>query len=161
MAVRLGLYTPYRARMYKHILIPIDGSPDAERAIEAGIDFALGIQARVTLFTAVPEYQPHDEVTLVGRGAISPWDHERRSRDKALAILRPAAERVRAAGVECATAYSDCDRPHEAIIDAARAHGCDLILMSSYGHRGLSESGYGSETHAVLKHSSIPTLVYR
>jgi nucleotide-binding universal stress UspA family protein len=68
---------------------------------------------------------------------------------------------LRAAGVECATAYAECNRPHEAIIDAARAHGCDLILMSSHGRRGLSELWYGSETHAVLKHSSIPTLVYR
>ena len=147
--------------MYKHILIPIDGSPTADKAIEAGIEFARGANAKVTLFTAVPEYQPPGEAELMARRAISLWDHERISRDNAQAILRPAAERLRAAGVECATAYAECNRPHEAIIDAARAHGCDLILMSSHGRRGLSELWYGSETHAVLKHSSIPTLVYR
>ena len=147
--------------MYRHILIPIDGSATAERAIEAGIEFAQGAKARVTLFTAVPEYQPPGDAELMARRVISLWDHERVSRDKALAILRPAAERVRAAGVECDTAYAECNRPHEAIIDAARAHCCDLILMSSRGRRGLSELWDGSETHAVLKHSSIPTLVYR
>jgi nucleotide-binding universal stress UspA family protein len=147
--------------MYKHILIPIDGSPAADKAIEAGIEFARSANAKVTLFTAVPEYQPPGEAELMARRAIALWDHERISRDKAQAILRPAAERLRAAGVECATAYAECNRPHEAIIDAARAHGCDLILMSSHGRRGLSELWYGSETHAVLKHSSIPTLVYR
>jgi nucleotide-binding universal stress UspA family protein len=147
--------------MYKHILIPIDGSPTADKAIEAGIDFARGAKARVTLFTAVPEYQPPGEAELMARRAISLWDHERVSRDKAQAILRPAAEQLRAAGIECATAYAECNRPHEAIIDAARAHGCDLILMSSHGRRSLSELWYGSETHAVLKHSAIPTLVYR
>lgn len=147
--------------MYKHILIPIDGSPTADKAIEAGIEFARGAKAKVTLFTAVPEYQPPGEAELMARRAISLWDHERISRDKAQAILGPAAERLRAAGIECATAYAECNRPHEAIIDAARAHCCDLILMSSHGRRGLSELWYGSETHAVLKHSSIPTLVYR
>jgi nucleotide-binding universal stress UspA family protein len=147
--------------MYKHILIPIDGSPTADKAIEAGIAFARGAKARVTLFTALPEYQPPGDAELMARRAISLWDHERISRDNAQAILRPAADRLRAAGIECETAYAECNRPHEAIIDAARAHGCDLILMSSQGRRGLSELWYGSETHAVLKHSRIPTLVYR
>ena len=147
--------------MYKHILIPIDGSPSAGKAIEAGIAFARNGNARLTLFTAVPEYHPAGEAQPMARRAASFWDHERLSRDKAQAILKPAAARVRAAGVECHTAYADCDRPHEAIIDAARAHGCDLILMSSGGRRGMSELWYGSETHAVLKHSRIPTLVYR
>jgi nucleotide-binding universal stress UspA family protein len=147
--------------VYKHILIPIDGSPTADKAVQAGIDFACGAKARVTLFTAVPEYEPPGDAELMARRAVSLWDHERLSRDKAQAILQPAAERLRAAGIECQTAYAECNRPHEAIIDAARAHGCDLILMSSHGRRGLSELWYGSETHAVLKHSSIPTLVYR
>ena len=147
--------------MYKHILIPIDGSATADKAIEAGIEFARSAKAKVTLFTAVPEYEPPGDAELMARRVISLWDHERISRDRAQAILRPAAERLRAAGVECATAYAECNRPHEAIIDAARAHCCDLILMSSHGRRGLSELWYGSETHAVLKHSSIPTLVYR
>jgi len=147
--------------MYKHILIPIDGSPTADKAVQAGIDFACGAKARVTLFTAVPEYEPPGDAELMARRAVSLWDHERLSRDKAQAILQPAAERLRVAGIECQTAYAECNRPHEAIIDAARAHGCDLILMSSHGRRGLSELWYGSETHAVLKHSSIPTLVYR
>jgi len=147
--------------MYKHILIPIDGSPTADKAIEAGIEFARGAKAKVTLFTAVPECRLPDDAEVLASRAVSLWDHERISRDKAQAILRPAAERFRAAGVECATAYAECNRPHEAIIDAARAHCCDLILMSSHGRRGLSELWYGSETHAVLNHSSIPTLVYR
>jgi nucleotide-binding universal stress UspA family protein len=147
--------------VYKHILIPIDGSPSADKAIEAGIELARSAQAKVTLFTAVPEYQAPGEAELMARRANALWDHERISRDNAQAILRPAAERLRAAGVECATAYAECNRLHAAIIDTARAHCCDLILMSSHGRRGLGELWYGSETHAVLEHSRIPTLVYR
>jgi nucleotide-binding universal stress UspA family protein len=85
---------------------PIDGSATADKAIEAGIEFARSAKAKVTLFTAVPEYEPPGEAELMARRAISLWDHERISRDKAQAILRPAAERLRAAGIECATAYA-------------------------------------------------------
>jgi nucleotide-binding universal stress UspA family protein len=146
--------------MYKHILIPTDGSKLADKAIEAGIEFARSSGAKVTLFTAVPEYQPPSEAEVMGRRVISLWDHERISRDNADAILLPAAERLRAAGVECDTAYSECNRPFEAIVAAAQGHGCDLILMSSHGRSGLGRLWYGSETHDVIAHSRIPTLVY-
>ena len=147
--------------MYKHILIPTDGSEVASKAIEAGIEFATGAKAKVTLFTAVPEYKVPGESEVMSRHVVSLWDHERLSRDKAEAILKPAAERVRAAGVQCDTAYAESDHPYQAIIDAAKGHGCDLILMSSHGRQGLAELWYGSETREVLTHSSIPTLVYR
>lgn len=148
--------------MYKHILIPTDGTPTAQKAVESGIEFARDAKAKVTLFTAVPEYQPPGEAEILGRRpVVSLWDFERMSRDKADEILKPAAERVRAAGLECDTAFAQSDHPYEAIIEAAKSHGCDLILMSSHGRAGLSELWHGSETHEVLTHSSIPTLVYR
>ena len=53
------------------------------------------------------------------------------------------------------------DHPHEAIVRAAEKHGCDLIFMASHGRRGISALLHGSQTQAVLTHSSIPTLVYR
>ena len=51
--------------------------------------------------------------------------------------------------------------PHEAIIDAAKDKGCDLIVMASHGRRGLNAVLLGSETQKVLTHSSIPVMVYR
>jgi nucleotide-binding universal stress UspA family protein len=146
--------------MYKHILIPIDGTRTADKAVAAGIEFAREAGAKVTLFTAVPEYQPPGEAELMARRAISLWDHERISRDKAHAILDPAAERLRAAGVECDTSYSECNRPFEAIVTEAQGRGCDLILMSTHGRSGLAALWYGSETRDVIAHSSIPTLIY-
>jgi len=146
--------------MYRHILIPIDGTQTADKAVEAGIEFAREARAKVTLFTAVPEYQPPGEAEVMGRRVISLRDHERMSRDNAQAILVPAAARLRAAGVECDTAYSECDRPFEAIVAAAQSHGCDLILMSSHGRGSFAELWYGSETRDVIAHSTIPTLVY-
>lgn len=147
--------------MYRHILIPTDGSETADKAVAAGIAFAREASARVTLFTAVPEYQLPSESAAMARQMISPAEHERRSREQAERIFAAAAERARCAGVEFDTDFALDDHPHEAIIEAAERHGCDAIFMSSHGRRGISRLLLGSETAAVLSHTRIPTLVYR
>jgi len=147
--------------MYKHILIPTDGSELSRRAVEAGIEFARFIHARVTGFTAIPEYQIPSEAELMSRHAISLADYERDAKKQAEISLQPIADRARAAGVEYDAEYTQSDHPHEAIIRAAEKHGCDLIFMASHGRRGLSALVHGSETQGVLTHTSIPMLVYR
>lgn len=147
--------------MYRHILIPTDGSPTAAKAVQAGIDFAREAKARVTLFTAVPEYQPPGEGEVMSRRVLPMWEHERISAEKAESVLGPAAQQLRAAGVQCETAFAQSDHPYQAIVEAAERLGCDLILMSSHGRNGLAGLWHGSKTHEVLTHSSIPTLVYR
>ena len=147
--------------MYKHIMIPTDGSKLSEKAIEAGVAFARFIHARVTGFTAVPEYQIPSEAELMSKHGISPADYERDARRQAEIALQPIADRARAAGVDYDADFAQSDRPHEAIIRAAQKHGCDLIFMASHGRRGLSALVHGSETQGVLTHSTIPTLVYR
>jgi nucleotide-binding universal stress UspA family protein len=147
--------------MYKHILVPTDGSELSDKAINAAIDFARETGARVTGFTAVPEWQVPGEAELMARRAISPEQHERKSRRLAEKALARIAERARFTGVEFDTDYVQSDRPHEAIIQAAERHGCDLIFMASHGRRGISKLVHGSETQGVLTHSRIPTLVFR
>jgi len=147
--------------MYKHILIPTDGSPVADKAVAAGIDYAREANAEVTFFTAVPEYQVPSEGELMSRKATPLSVHEEMSRKKAEAILEPAAARARAAGIACDTDYAMDNRPYHAIIEAAKRHRCDAIFMSSHGRQGLAKIWYGSETSEVLTHTDIPTLVYR
>ena len=147
--------------MYRHILIPTDGSALSDKAIEAGIGFASEVNARVTGFTAVPEYQIPSEADMMSRRGISLEEHERSSRRLAEESLRRIADRARSAGVAFDTDYAMSDRPYEAIIQAAEKHGCDLIFMASHGRRGISALIHGSETKEVLTHSTIPTLVYR
>jgi len=147
--------------MYKHILIPTDGSEVAEKAVTAGIDFARDAGAKVTLFTAVPEYQPPSETQVLARNVISVADHARESERLANGILAPAAEKARAASLAFDTAYSQNDQPWQAIIDAANRHGCDAIFMASHGRKGLAAVWHGSQTREVLTHSKVPTLVYR
>ena len=147
--------------MYKHILIPTDGSKLSDKAVQAGIEFARFIHARVTGFTAVPEYQIPSEAELMSKHAISFTDYERDAKKQAEIALQPIADRARAAGVDYAAEFTQSDHPYEAIIRAAQNHGCDLIFMASHGRRGLSALLHGSETQGVLTHSTIPTLVYR
>jgi len=148
--------------MYKHILIPTDGSDTAEKAVTAGIEFARESGARITLFTAVPEYQPPGEAALMAhQPVISLAEYERISRETAGAVLDKAAARARAAGVAYGADFAFCSRPYQAIIDAAKRHLCDVIFIGSHGRKGLAAMWYGSETAEVLTHSDIPTLVYR
>jgi nucleotide-binding universal stress UspA family protein len=147
--------------MYKHILIPIDDSELAEKALDNGIEFARSVHARVTGFTALPAYRMPNESAIMSRTAATPAVYEERAKAAADALLARVAERARAAGVECDTDYALSDIPHDAIIDAAKKHGCDLIFMASHGRGRIGALVYGSETQGVLSHSGIPTLVYR
>jgi nucleotide-binding universal stress UspA family protein len=147
--------------MYKHILIPTDGSETADKAVQAGVEFAREANAKVTCFTAMPEYQMPTQAELMSRHGISPDEHARRCREKAEAIFADVARRASAAGIAFETEFVQSDVPYQAIIDAAKRHGCDLIFMASHGRRGISALLHGSQTQDVLTHSTIPTLVYR
>ena len=147
--------------MYKHILIPSDGTELSDKAIEAGVEFARESKAKVTGFTAVPEYQVPTEDEMMARRGVSLAQYEQDARLKAQRTLQRIIDRASAAGVEYEADYALSDRPYEAIIRAAQKHRCDLIFMASHGRRGISALIHGSQTRDVLTHSTIPTLVYR
>jgi nucleotide-binding universal stress UspA family protein len=147
--------------MYKHILIPTDGSDVAEKAVAQGIEFAREAKARVTLFTAVPEYEPPSEAQVFARRVVSIEEHTRNSEKAASDIFAHGAQLARAAGLEFKTDYEQSNQPWQAIVNAAKRHACDAIFMASHGRKGLSRLVHGSQTVDVLTHSDIPTLVVR
>ncbi len=145
--------------MFKHILIPTDGSDLSRKAILYGVQLAKESGAKVTGLTIAEPYRPAamDAVLI----PVDEGDYEEQSRilsEKAVEQVKMAAQ---AAGVTCETIREVHDQPYRAIIDAALALGCDLIVMASHGRRGLSALLLGSETVKVLTHSTIPVLVYR
>ena len=147
--------------MYKHILIPTDGSEVAEKAVAQGIEFAREAKARVMLFTAVPEYEPPSEAQVFARRVVSIAEHARESEENARKILEHGTGLARAAGLEFDTDYEQSNQPWQAIVNAAKRHGCDAIFMASHGRKGLSRLVHGSQTIDVLAHTDIPTLVVR
>ncbi|MCX7174348.1 MAG: universal stress protein [Proteobacteria bacterium] len=147
--------------MFKHILVPTDGSALSADTVKRAVAFAKEIGAKLTFFYAKPDYP----VAYYGEGAlIDPTTPERFAEmaDKqAREILGAAESAAGAAGVGCASVSTVSDVPYEAIIEAATSANCDLIFMSSHGRRGISGLLLGSETQKVLTHSKTPVLVYR
>lgn len=147
--------------MFKHILVPTDGSELSRQTAQRAVSFAKETGASVTVFFAKPEYP----ITYYGEGAlIDPTTPEKFAAlmdEQANTYLNDIAKLCADAGVACKTMSATSDVPYEAIIAAAESAGCDLIFMASHGRRGISAMLLGSETNKVLTHSKIPVLVYR
>ena len=145
--------------MFKNILVPTDGSDLAARAVEQGILFAKEIGAKITAVTIT---EPFNVFALapseLGYTPIEYKKHTETYADKLLGTVLAAAK---SAGVVCKTLHVEQAQVYQAIIDAAEARRCDLIVMASHGRRGVSAVVLGSETVKVLTHSKIPVLVYR
>lgn len=145
--------------MFTHILLPTDGSPLSKRAIDQGVRLAKSIDARVTGFYAIPQFH-----VLTYRAEMLEDTREQYARDcrahaeQYLAVIEGAAKEV---GVPCDTEYVAHDQPYEAIVEAARRRGCDLILMASHGRSGVQGLLLGSVTQKVLTHTNLPVLVVR
>jgi nucleotide-binding universal stress UspA family protein len=148
--------------MYKHILIPTDGSKLSRAAAEAGVRLAKTLGARVTGFFAAPPATPIVFKGIVPVGYQAPEDHEQSIRKAAGSYLGVIEKAARAAGVPCETMTATSDYPAEAIVAAAKKRRCDLIFIASHGRRGVRrESLLGSETQKVLSQAPIAVLVHR
>lgn len=147
--------------MFKHILVPTDGSELSLRNVERAAAYAKESGARITLFYA----QPEAPSAYAGMGAVSnahlSQELQTRLDGAATEILDAAEKQVLEAGATCQRVVRVGSRPYELIIGAADEFGCDLIFMASHGRSGVSALLLGSETQKVLAHSKIPVLVYR
>ena len=147
--------------MFKHLLVPTDGSELSQETVRRAVSFAREAGARITAFYAKPEYP----VTYYGEGALidstTPEQFAELAEQQAQQNLGFVEELCQEAGVQCHKLTLTSDIPYEAIIEAATQSDCDLIFMSSHGRRGLSGLLLGSETNKVLTHTKIPVLVYR
>ena len=147
--------------MFKHILVPTDGSQLSSDTAKRAIAFAKETGAKITFFFAKPDYP----VAFYGEGALidptTPDKFAEMAEQQAREILAANEAAAKAEGVVSAALSSVSDIPYEAIIAAADEAGADLIFMASHGRRGISGLLLGSETQKVLTHSKVPVLVYR
>jgi nucleotide-binding universal stress UspA family protein len=148
--------------MYKHILVPTDGSKLAAKGIKEGVKLAKALGATLTgVYVASPYFPP-----VYSEGAAVPHAFTRKQFDalakeaaaKALAAIERAAHE---GGVACRTRVVTDPQPWHGILQAARAARCDAIVMSSHGRSALGGLLLGSETSRVLAHSRLPVLVTR
>ena len=145
--------------MFKHLLLPTDGSTLSENSVLKGIQLARDLGARVTGLYVSPRFH-----VLTYRPDMLEETRDVYKRDSEVYAERYLAFISKAAaesGVPCETLGESSDEVFQSIIKVALARACDLIVMASHGRRGVSGLLLGSETHHVLTHSAIPVLVWR
>jgi nucleotide-binding universal stress UspA family protein len=146
---------------YHHLLVPIDGSELSDRAVDQAVNLALALGAQLRFL----HVQVSFPISLVGVGElVEPSTVDAllaATRQRGEAILAAAMARANQAGVKAADSLQVNPQPHQAILEEAERHDCDLIVMASHGRRGLEGLLIGSETQRVLTQSRCPVLVVR
>ena len=155
--------TQRRVVIYRHILIPTDGSELSTKAVSEGVKLAGALGAEVTFMTVM--------VPFAGLGDLShafssvPESIRRQAivflEAEAHNVLSAALSAAKSAGLTADTLVVESSQPHEAIVAAAKSKGADLILMGSHGRSGANALLLGSVTQKVLAHANVPVLVYR
>ena len=144
--------------MYKTILVPLDGSPRAERILVHVEDMALRYDAAVVLLQVVspiiPVMDPDAFLLELGLDEIKGRIND------ATAYLANLQEDLVRKGIQVRTIV-DHGSVVETIINMAGKEGADLIAMASHGRSGLSRVFYGSVAAGVLQHVDRPLLLIR
>ena len=145
--------------MYKHLLVPIDGSPLASLNVEQAVAQARANAARITFLHVRADFGRSGEGALLA--AMDPTGFARAAAGSSNAWLARAAAAAQAAKVLCNVESRIGDRPHEAIHAVAVEQGCDLIVMASHGRTGLRGHFAQSVTAKLLEVTTLPVLVTR
>ena len=145
--------------MFRHILLPTDGSELATAAVEKGIALAKALGARVTVLTVVERF--HVMTLNPTQLEESLATYHRHAGEHAAKVLGDAEAKAAAAGVGLDTLTRTGESPWEEINKVAAEVGADLIAMASHGRRGLSALMLGSQTARVVAQSKVPVLVFR
>jgi len=145
--------------MYRHLLIPTDGSPLSDEAVNHGVELAAYFAAGVSFLTVTDPFLTFS--LRPDQLEQTPDTYRKHMGQRATRILTEAAKVALGAGVDHEIIHVEHDQPYLAIIRTAEKKKCDLIAMASHGRRGVSALVLGSETVKVLTHSIIPVLVYR
>jgi nucleotide-binding universal stress UspA family protein len=133
------------------ILVPLDGSDLAEAALTDAFDLAAG-EGIVLLVRAAEAH------VLPGRDPIPAQIDAVAEAEGYVAGLKAKLERRGLRNVETHVWYGS---PAASIIDAAKAHKADLIVMSTHGRSGLGRLVFGSVAESVLRGTTVPILLRR
>ncbi len=148
--------------MYKHILVPTDGSELSNRAVQEAARLAAALDAKLLiLHVRSPLEMPHHvEGGALTRLPSSVLQEEVEAEERAL--MERAVKVATDAGVTATPAFITGTSPYQIILKVAAEQQCDLIVMASHGRRGLTDLLIASETKKLLTHVvSTPVLVVR
>ena len=143
--------------MYRHLLVPTDGTELSTETIGRAVAFAKSIDARITFLHVRADYASDSEGVLLY--AMAPEVFAEQAAGDSRAFLAKAEAAARMEDVPHESVIRISDRPYEAILDTAMERGCDLIFMASHGHKGIKGMLVGSQTLKVLAEATIPVLL--
>ena len=144
--------------MFKHILIPTDGSPLAESAARRGLELAKALGATATAVTISPRFHvlTYRTEMLEDTRAEFMKEMDQQAKRHLDSIRRLAAEY----DVPCQVQHRTSDEVADSILDVARENGCDAIAMGSHGHHGIAGSLLGSVTQRVVAKAPMAVIVW-
>ena len=149
--------------MFKHILVPTDGSPLSLKAAKAAAELAKVHKARITAIHVMAPYVPPTggDGIMYYPESFSPTEYKKAVEKEAARALGKVQAAAKAAKVPFDSIAVTHDQPWESIVNAAKKQKCDVVVMASHGRRGIAGLLLGSETTKVLTHSRTPVLVCR
>ena len=141
--------------MYKHLLLPTDGSETSMRAVRQGVALAQTLGAEVTVMTVIEHFP-----SGITGSANLPEETVRQAsaREAALERLAAAENVAEQAGVRCHRILARDQPVHQGILEAASTAGADLIVMGTHGMGAIERFLVGSQTQRVLAHTKLPVL---
>jgi nucleotide-binding universal stress UspA family protein len=145
--------------MFKHLLVPVDGSELSVRAMDVSIELARSLGARITGFVAEPDLPMSAISTNPSVFSDQVKAHEVKSEAHAHAVLAKFSQRAEAAGIAFASDHTSTQQVDRAIIESAERAGADLIVMVTHGRGVFGELLFGSRTKDVMSHTKLPVLV--
>jgi nucleotide-binding universal stress UspA family protein len=147
--------------MFKHLLVPLDGSGLAEKALAAAVALAQQFDSKVTLLRVV---RP-PEVTGQTSGGVAYGEFVADLRDRSLqdaeAYMNGQQGVLRQQGIDAHILLAEGGNVAELILDNASALAVDTIVMSTHGRGGISRWVFGSVADKVLRRAPTPILLIR
>ena len=144
--------------MFKHILVPVDGSATAQMAVQKAIGVAQAFGSRVTAIFVIDPYPFTGVGTDFAYGQAEYLNAATAEANMAIKATKTAFEQ---AGVKVDTSVVESHAAWRGVVDSAESMQADLIVMGSHGRSGLEKLVLGSVTQAVLSHTRLPVLVVR
>jgi nucleotide-binding universal stress UspA family protein len=140
--------------MYKKILVPLDGSELARRALDQAEKLAQTFDAEIILFQVVPFLPIYGSPELV-----TPLIVDEKQKESAEKYLTQLAEELKKRGFKVTAMVRTGQQVAVEIIDFAKETGVDLIVMCTHGRSGITRWVLGSVAHKVLTRTETPILL--
>ena len=140
--------------MYKKILVPLDGSELAKKALDHAEKLAEAFDAEIILFQVVPF------MTMYGSPELAmPLIVDDKQKEAAEMYLTNLAEEIKIRGHKVTAMVKTGQQVAVEIIEFAKKSGVDLIVMCTHGRSGITLWVLGSVAHKVLTRAETPILL--